>query len=105
MSLERYMRGCNLPRIMDNKEKLVYIVNGITGIKDEQTLREAFRRVMAVANDIGMDFSGLQKGAARPVSLWSMVRVLASERSIRTKLIVTTGCLMAMADRENIKLI
>ena len=90
---------------MDNKERLVYIINGVTGIKDEQTLREAFRRVMAVANDIGMDFSGLQKGAARAVSLWAMVKVLASERSIRTKLIVTTGCLMAMADRENIKLI
>ena len=105
MTLERYMRECRLPRVMDNKERLVYIVNGVTGIKDAQTLREAFRRVMAVANDIGMDFSGLQKGAAREVNLWAMVKVLASERSIRTKLIVTTGCLMAMADRENVKLI
>jgi hypothetical protein len=106
MTLEDFEKTCQLPRWMDDKERLLYVINGVSGIKDEETLREAFRRTMEVANAVGMNFSGLRKRATKPIdSVWPIVKVLVSERSVCSKLIVTIGCLMAMAEKNNIKLI
>lgn len=106
MTLEEYRDLCSLPWQMSEREILIYVINGVTGIKDEKTLREAFQRTMEATHALNMNFSGLRRGATKPIDdVWPIVRVLASERSTRSKLIVTVGCLMAMAEKKNIKLI